>query len=153
MADGIDNLQICPVWPDSCSLGAAPLRPDPAYGMGAAGSAEMPLFPPITNIVVPPAPVICCIGFEGKTGDSFECYPVGPAGVLELSCGWSGQWNGRINYYGLQALQTWGSVNWGWSGAPNTEDGQVNSLGMQAMYSLDDPEYGWSGTEDIAVNV
>lgn len=52
MADGIDNLQMCPPWPESCDVAAIPLRPHPAYGMGF--NSPMPLFPPID--LSPPEP-------------------------------------------------------------------------------------------------
>lgn len=45
MADGIDNLQSCPPWPESCDVAAIPLRPDPLYGFPEF--APMPNFPPI----------------------------------------------------------------------------------------------------------
>jgi hypothetical protein len=127
MADGIDNFQVCPARPEVCHPASAPIRPDPDYGMGTY--APMLPYPPIYDIIVPPGPPPpppgpCDIALDDGAIDTFECYDAGPAVVLEEGTGFYGQWNGRVNFYGLQSIETWDAFSRGWSGV---EDIQPNA--------------------------
>jgi len=124
MAAGIDNWQVCPPLPESCHPPSGPIRPDPEYGFPELGSGAMPNFPPNTSYVIPGHPGdpdpedLCCIIMVDGASDSFDCYEAGIAVTLGEGCGWAtgGVWNGQINYYGVQAYESWDVLSYGWTG-------------------------------------
>ena len=123
MAAGIDTVKFCPSLPEGCHPPSGPIRPDPAYGFPELGSGAMPNFPPIDLPIVPPppGPDICCIEIEDGATESFDCYEEGDAvpSSMTAGCGWGSSWNARVNYFGMQAFESWDVVRYGWTGAPS----------------------------------
>ena len=112
MADGIDNLQVCPAWPESCDRPAAPLRPDVGYGMAEMGSVAPPLFPPLDLSPPPPPPPPPPPGCPEGPGWSIETWSTYDEGelvsgqVLDDGCGWESGWVVYLNPLGVIALET-----------------------------------------------